>query len=138
MREIFFRGYDSIADQWMYGMPVKDEDVKGRWWLMQSERSGIIIDHPETITQYAMESDFNGNHIFIGDILSEKWKVEVYRGDSGSFMVKFHNNPKTNKPQFLSTYLAKRKQAGTQKRDNLIIGNAFENPELLTTPQKQK
>lgn len=77
------------------------------------------------------EKDINGSDIYAGDVLSEKWKVEVYVSKKGTFMVKFHTNPKVNLPISLREYLGKRKVAGTPDRDNIIIGNIHENPELL-------
>jgi len=44
-----YKGYDKIADSWIYGMPVKDADVKDRWWIMMNESDGAIIDDPSTI-----------------------------------------------------------------------------------------
>jgi len=81
------------------------------------------------------QKDFEGKDIFVGDILSDRWKVEVYQNDEGTFMVKFHTNPKGNKPLSLKQYLLKREKAGTSicdgYRDCIVIGNVFENPELL-------
>lgn len=83
------------------------------------------------LMQYAFEEDIKGTQIFVGDILGEKWKCEVYQNDEGTFMVKFHCNPKINKPTTLKKYLKSREKAGTSENDNIIIGNIYENAWLL-------
>jgi uncharacterized phage protein (TIGR01671 family) len=81
--------------------------------------------------QLTPERQKDGREIYVGDILSEKWKVEVYQNNEGTFMVKFHTNFKYNLPVSLKEYLASRKKAGTAERDCIVIGNIYENPELI-------
>ncbi len=87
------------------------------------------------VMQYTGLKDKNGKEIYEGDILSDKWKVEVYQNDEGTFMVKFNTNQKVNKPMSLKKYLKAREKAGTSNcegyRDCIVIGNIYENPELL-------
>jgi uncharacterized phage protein (TIGR01671 family) len=84
-----------------------------------------------TLMQFTGLLDKNGVEIYCGDILSQKWKVEVYQNNEGTFMVRFHNNPKLNKPKTLKKYLLRREKAGMSEIDCVIIGNIYENPELL-------
>jgi uncharacterized phage protein (TIGR01671 family) len=88
------------------------------------------------LLQFTGLHDKNGKEIYKGDILSDRWKVEVYQNNEGTFMVKFHTNPKGNKPRSLKLYLAQRLKAYTAicegYRDCLVIGNIYENPELLS------
>lgn len=86
--------------------------------------------------QFTGLKDKNGIEIFNADIFSDKWKAEVYQNDEGTFMVRFRNNPKVNKPRSLKKYLMDRDIAGTSDRDCIIIGNIYQNPELLETVQK--
>lgn len=92
------------------------------------------------IMEYVGKKDFNGKEIYTGDILSDRWKVEVYQNDDGTFMVKFHTNPKSNKPLTLNSYLLKREKAGTSicegNRDCIVIGNIYQNSKLLQGIQK--
>ena len=81
--------------------------------------------------QFSGLKDKNEKEIFEADILSDKWKVEVYINNEGTFMVKFHNNPKMNKPKSLYKYLKSRELAGTSEIDCVIIGNTYKNPELI-------
>lgn len=85
---------------------------------------------------FAFQNDFAGKDIYVGDLLSDRWKVEVYQNDEGTFMVKFHTNPNRNKARSLKKYLYQREKAGTSVcegyRDCIVIGNIYENPEILS------
>lgn len=85
------------------------------------------------LMQFTGLTDKSGKEIYVGDILSALWKVEVFQNDEGTFMVKFHTNPSGNRPLSLKKYLKYREQAGTREEDNTIIGNIYENPELIQT-----
>ena len=83
------------------------------------------------LMQFTGLKDRNGKDIYECDVLSEKWKVEVFQNNEGTFMVRSHINPKINKPMSLNKYLKSRIKAGTWLEDNMVIGNIHENPELL-------
>jgi uncharacterized phage protein (TIGR01671 family) len=87
-----------------------------------------------TIGQFTGLKDEVGVEIYEGDVLSEKWRAEVYKNNEGTYMVRFYTNPKGNKPQSLFSYLKKREKAGTSDRDCIKIGNIYQNPELLSIP----
>lgn len=136
MREIKFRAWlfgkhDNMTvtvPNMEYDIVIKDgayAAVEGGWDI-----HGTYPTIPSM--QFSFQYDENKNEIYVGDILSAKWKVEVYQNDEGTFMVKFHNNPEGNKPMTLKKYLLHRKKAGTADRDCIVIGNIYENPELLS------
>lgn len=83
------------------------------------------------LMQFTGLQDKNGVDIYEGDILSERWKVEVYQHDKGTFMVAFHTNPKGNNPMILKKYLDSRLIAGDDEA-LYVVGNIHDNPELLT------
>lgn len=83
------------------------------------------------VMKFAGQEDDNETEIYMGDILSTKWRAVVFQNEEGTFMIKFANNPSVNKPMSLRKYLNRRFKAGTSERDNVIIGNVFANPELL-------
>lgn len=91
------------------------------------------LDVPKhIIMEYVGLKDNNSNEIYEGDILGNKWLCEVYKDkNTGAYMVRFHTNPKVNKPMTVYHFLKSRSKAGTKERDNLIIGNIHQNPELL-------
>ncbi len=101
------------------------------WAEAIEEESNLISVLAESVGQFAGSKDINKTDIYEGDILSEKWKAEVYKNEEGAYMVKFHTNPKANKPQTLLKYLKSRGKAGCSERDCVIIGNIQDNPELL-------
>ncbi|MCK9282290.1 MAG: YopX family protein [Melioribacteraceae bacterium] len=133
MREIKFSAR-RITGEWIYGSLI----IFGQRTFIYPPNGSQEDYHfygyevlPKTVVQFTGLNDKNGMSIYEGHILSEKWKCEVYQNDEGTFMVKFHTNPDWNSPMSLKKYLYDREIAGTSDRDNIIIGNIHENPELL-------
>lgn len=133
MREIKFRAWNPETKKMFYDFDQNIKEVAlGKSIHLFVYETGITH---KTLMQFTGLQDKNGKEIYIGDILSDKWKVEVYQNDEGTFMVKFNTNQKVNKPMSLKKYLKAREKAGTSNcegyRDCIIIGNIHENPELL-------
>lgn len=111
---------------------ISEPDYYADGWLGANYSNENTIESFDYILmEYTGLKDKNGVKIFEGDILSEKWKVEVYKNDEGTFMVKFGTHPELNKPRSLKKYLTSRKKAGSEDTDCIIIGNIHQNPELL-------
>jgi hypothetical protein len=121
-REIKFRAWDKSMKK-MIHPKLWDNSMPSNW------------EHWYKLQQFTNNKDFTGKDIYVGDVLSDRWKVEVYQNYDGTFMVKFHTNPKGNKPITLNKYLKSRERAGTSicegYRDCIVIGNIYENPELI-------
>lgn len=64
-----YRGFDKISNCWVFGYPVPDKDIKGRWHIYFWDNDSVIIDDPETITADTGIKDVNGNRIFHKDIV---------------------------------------------------------------------
>lgn len=94
------------------------------------------------LQEWTGERDFAQKDIFVGDILSDRWRAEVYRNSEGTFMVRLHTNPARNKPRTLKKWLSQREKAGTSicegYRDCIVIGNIYENKELLEHDTNQR
>ena len=137
MRIIKFRGKRIKGGDWIYGSLVKE---LYNYYIVElidqtKESYTHISVEKESVGQFTGLYDKNGKEIYERDILSDKWKAEVYQNDEGTFMVKFNTNQKVNKPMSLKKYLIARENAGTSNcegyRDCIVIGNIYENQELL-------
>lgn len=139
MREILFRGKAINRDkgyhlteykngEWVYGLVTKlyNEQFKSLPAEMTNTNGirGIEIDH-KTIGQYTGLNDKNGNKIFEGDIVDFP-----DRSDSESYGVVEYD---TNETEFGIVYDSIYEGLGRQyhSRDIEVIGNIFDNPELL-------
>ena len=137
MREIKFRAKRVDNNEWIYGSLITDSHLKDEYgeyydarivpWPQPAMPYNWYRVHVKTIGEFTGQKDITGNEIYEGDMLADKWKVEVYKHkNNGAWMVKFHNNPKMNKVKTLYEYLKSRELAGTSADDNLIIGNTHE------------
>lgn len=131
---IEFRGKNEEG-RWFYGSlryfkyQVNQIDIKKYFIVHETDIHGHRVVF-ETIGQYALAQAL-GVKVFTGDILSEKWRAEVYQdAQTGTFMVHLHGDIFSSRVT-LQDYLIRRKAAGTLERDHKIIGNIHDNPELL-------
>lgn len=123
--EILFRGKPIKEDRFgpfVYGYPVKNDIV-----IVDSFYT-IVPVYTKTITQYIGQDDLDGKKIFDGDILEfeydgEKYLVEVlFNKKLSAFCIRDVGYSSCESADFL--------------RQCRIVGNVFENPELLKSPNK--
>ena len=143
MREIKFRGFHEHKDgktvitingekkrgTWVYGVPIKtkigifiiDEENPhycSQYFYMEIQMPKLVI--PETVGQFPSLKDKNGKEIYEGDVMQgarsgDKYKVIF---SEGCYQVSNLTNPSANLSLISNGCFE-------------IIGDMFENPELL-------
>lgn len=131
MREILFRGKRLDNEEWVKGFITSACDCAGRLYFI--EQPALDLDDCNhsyevdftTIGQYTGLTDKNGNRIFEGDICNfsnrsdiDNYGVIVYDAGETEFGIDYG-----------STYLGLGRHY--HSRDIEVIGNIYDNPELL-------
>lgn len=139
MREIKFRGRSVENGGWVYGLYREFRVIEGfeKYSYQNSGKNYFIDDKyssesfkiiPETVSQYTGIDDCNGNEIYEGDIA--QWKEYDLRSGTGRTYrgrVEFHNGSFR-----IGSFLL---YNSVGKRGFKIIGNIYENPELMEVEQ---
>lgn len=127
-REIKFRGrLKPNTNIWAYGHFTTDQH--GNYYIVQLNGNPKDKTYPfygvasDTISQFTGLKDFNGDEIYEGDRLRHHFdvdKIVVYDNKSASFQLEFEIGG-----GFIDSieYFIERK--------GVVIGNIYENPELL-------
>lgn len=134
MREIIFRAQIMDSDEWVYGSLVYSPSEK-QYYIV--EHSGDELSYPvkdETIGQFTGLLDTNGNKIFEGDIVQvtiyQNGKYGIRRG-SIAYM-------QSNCTFFIFVQNGYNVQLSSIYKDIEIIGNIYDNPELLKEVWNEK
>lgn len=126
MREILFRGKGNKKyndGDWYYGVPIQCDD--GDWQICTNCSKRTVI--AESIGQYTGLTDKNGKKVFEGDVIDTPDRLcEVYWFEKNAqFDLRFIRNAH-NKRIINFKGIAMRDLS-----DYEIIGNIYDNPELL-------
>ena len=128
MREILFKA-KTINGNWVNGLLANKND---KWYISNKAGSPFAYDvRPETICQFTGLCDKNGNKIWENDIVNTKSNVRVqikFGLYSNGFSTWKHNQG------FYMDFMDKeyyRPELGYWAEKSVVIGNIFDNKELL-------
>ena len=136
-REILFRGKSINTNKWVLGYfngTVNNGKVA---CIGNPEENGTIGWHviPETVGQYTGLKDKNGKEIFEGDIVTDgkfKWIIEWHDQQAMWWMSPVIDSKVVGDEYLIMTLNNKKLGNGYYSRKDLeIIGNIYDNPELL-------
>ena len=145
MREIKFRGKRLDSREWIYGSLVGIDDIavivdyRDFGWNPQTDVNSFWFDmennevDTDTLGQYTGLKDKNGKEIYEGDIIG--WKSFIENGKLFMGIIKWYTDlasfavyTSLNDIYPYETDLLKVTQIGCE-----VIGNIYDNPELLKT-----
>lgn len=113
-REIKFRGKRIKNGEWVYGGYIQYPDPSIEHW----ERYLVDLN---TVGQYTGMKDKNGNEIYEGDILTDKFEsIGIVEWQNGCFVVNFGDN------EVFPIY-----ECFDDSLQMWFVGNIHDNPELL-------
>lgn len=125
MREIKFRAWDKKLLHMYYDQD--NEKEPNLWNIKDNIRGGKLINNNCILMQYTGLKDKNGKEIYEGDILTlSNWTSNQYR----------KGNPITIYKVRIPGIFYEDCDEQIGKRDGEVIGNIYENPELLDNKQK--
>lgn len=136
MREILFKAKSARCERWHEGLYVKrgnlyfiqsndDSDTVKKWWVI-----------PETISQYTGLKDRNGVKIFENDILKDEMEIDGVPEDiylSVAYMTDDFFGGAFVVMQGEEFDLIEKSIC----REFAVVGNIFDNPELLEENNEQ-
>ncbi len=135
MREILFRAKREDNGEWAYGYYVRLPDAAGSASMIHTparnpdESNSSHFIRSSTIGQYTGLTDKNGTRIFEGDIVRHYCKLPVPGGEIGTDRgtIKWDSE----ECFFFRTSLDGKDKTISAKCEYEIIGNIYDNPELI-------
>lgn len=126
-REILFRGFDNVENEWVYGDLIHLSNGYAIRKLEDDIMTFTRVDR-NSIGQYTGVKDSNGNKMFEGDIIKVKYfNVPDWKDEYENGVIEYSKD--------IFIILTKNfghNLIGTRENETRsIIGNVFENPELI-------
>lgn len=128
MREYLFRGKTIANGKWSEGNLL----VTKQGCCITPDATVYVAVDPETVGQYTGLTDKNGTKIFEGDIIDF-----LYRSDDDDYGIVQYDADET---EFGFVYNSIYEGLGRhyQSKDIEVIGNIYDNPELLGDENNEK
>ena len=131
MREILFRGKRKDNGEWVYGsLGVVRSDLMAIYQCKEFENDSIILVDVDTVGQYTGLTDKNGKMIFEGDICNDSIGVRfMVKWDADNALFIGRTIGGYGKDGY---YFAPQRIVYVGREPKVtVIGNAYDNPELL-------
>ncbi len=133
MKEILFKAKRKDNGEWIQGYYYQIWQQGYILWGMINNMPDMVEVNPNTLCQYTGLTDKNGKKIWENDIVKNKkrtegfdWYKVVWRKDFADFGVE------PIKPKFEAKYpMGLSDELTIYGRDYEVVGNVFDNPELL-------
>ena len=124
MREILFRGKSKDTNEWVYGDLLFCADTAQIWEDTDHGKFNCLVD-PDSVGQYTGMLDKNGCKIFEGDVIKHSARA------FGELITNLYEvRYSTEQARFLAL-LSSGVFNPTAFQDCEVVGNIFDNPELL-------
>lgn len=126
-REILFRGFDNINNEWVYGDLVHLSNGYAIRKIEDDIMSFTRVDS-NSIGQYTTAKDGNGKKMFEGDII----KIKLFNFPNGEIEYEIGSIVYSKDIFIISGKKFDHNLFGIRENETRsIIGNVFENPELI-------
>ena len=123
-----FRGKSKNQGKWLYGSLIIG-DEEGTAFIQEPNCKPVEVDI-ETVGQFARALDRDGKHIFDGDVLKSEYGdyLQVFPEYAGWAL---------GDPRMIAVYdLYDSALAEVNSREYRVVGNVFDNPNLLKGVKK--
>lgn len=123
MREILFRGKRKDNGEWVQGYLYRSSEKLNPFIMLKSEKGASYEVNADTVGQYTNMLDKNGTKIFEGDIIDF-----LYRSDDDDYGIVQYDETEFG---FVYNSIFERLGRYYRPKDIEVIGNIYDNPELL-------
>ena len=133
-REIEFRGKSYKDNTWIQGYLTRD--LKGHYRIQFDVKCFSVVIKENTLGQFSGLKDINGVEIYEGDIINACNDRGVIEFDCGVFGINWDYGRCDNRTTMYGTFGQRHnlRRMDDEIIDRIeIIGNIYDNPELLKT-----